>query len=761
MVYLGLKSMVFSKTRPVSLVLAAVLALTACGDDRTRPNALVNTPGNGAYWSGIVAEARLDAQQNPNKSEFRTALLSAVQGAEDFYLKSGRGYQSQNDMESAEGTFSKGLLVVPESQMLRDALEELKQLKQSRALMAQGKSSLQLGRTDRAVAQLEQALQLDPNNREALNLLNRAYGSSPIHTAPKPIRLKSSAAVTVNFRDADMKEAFLTLGKNYGLNTIFDSGLEDQDVTLYAENVSFDQAFRLMLKATGNHFRPMGDNSMLIFRDTPEGRASNTDFHVRTFYLESAPAEQMQALVERVFDVPNISASSQNNALTIRTTRQKLALADRLIRANDRAQAEVSLEVEILEFNRTKSENLGVNFGSQITISPPTVTLGDIRSGAADAQLASSVVTLPASSIQFFKQDVDARTLASPRIRTVSQKLATIHIGDRVPLRAATVLDANGQSRTSFEYRDIGIKLEVTPKVLLDNSTDVSLNLEVSSLGQNLGTADESAFSIGTRNIETNMVLNNNETAIIGGLIRGEERVSTQSVPGLGEIPVVGRLFQVRDGQGTRTDILLTLTPRIVKGWDIPSPADTEFFSGTGDRVGSENEFAFLDTGAPGGAVIRLDLDGNAKPAAAIPSPVVAVPSSLPQPTQAAVTGAATAPSLGFGSSVYEVADGNDLTIRVDAAGFSAGAKGDFRIRFNKNIVEVKSASGAGNSSVSFDNAAGEITVDGGNLGSGAAVATVTLTGKQAGLSYFLIEMTNPPAGSGAPNLGSAKIVAK
>lgn len=159
--------------------------------------------------------------------------------------------------------------------------------------------------------------------------------------------------------------------------------------------------------------------------------------------------------------------------------------------------------------------------------------------------------------------------------------------------------------------------------------------------------------------------------------------------------------------------------------------------------------------------MIRLDLDGNAKPAAAIPSPVVAVPSSLPQPTQAAVTGAATAPSLGFGSSVYEVADGNDLTIRVDAAGFSAGAKGDFRIRFNKNIVEVKSASGAGNSSVSFDNAAGEITVDGGNLGSGAAVATVTLTGKQTGLSYFLIEMTNPPAGSGAPNLGSAKIVAK
>jgi general secretion pathway protein D len=561
-----------------------------------------------------------------------------------------------------------------------------------------------------------------------------------------------------------MKEAFLTLGKNYGLNTIFDSGLDDANLSLYAEEVSFDQAFRLMLKASGNHFRPMGKNSVLIFKDSAEARAKNTDYHVRTFYLETAPSEQIRALVERVLEVTNVTANTENNSITVRTTREKLALADRLIRSNDRRLAEVSMEVEILEINRTKSENLGVDIGSQITIAPSSLTVGDLTNGGSRAKLDTSIVTLPASSIKFFKQDVDARTLASPRIRTVSQKPAAIHIGDRVPLRSATVLDANGQSRTSFEYRDVGIKLEVTPKVLLDNTVDVALNLEVSSLGQNLGTADESAFSIGTRNVETNMVLNDNETAIIGGLIRDEERATKQTVPGLGEIPLIGKIFQVRDGQGTRTDILLTLTPRIVKGWDIPSPADTEFYSGTGSRVGSQNELEFLSDGAPGGAVIRLDINGKATAkASTLASPVTKAPTKQNAPTTTANT---AKPRIGFNKPIYEIASGSDTKIRASISGFEQGKQVAFRIRFNKDIVQVKSASqksGSG-ADIKFDNSQGLITVS--NLQSKttaqSVIGDIVMVGKKAGLSYFIVEGDDSlNSGSSKSVTGSAKIVVK
>ncbi len=739
-----------------------LFTVSACEEDRTRPQSLVAAPQDGSQWPSIVASARNKVSTSPDKGEYRTALLSAIQSAEDYYISAGRRMLDEGDIASAEGVFSKGLLVVPESQALRSEMEDIKDKKKSNALMSQGRSSLKLGRNERAISQLEEALQYNPNNREALRLLNNAYGSTSIHTAPKPIRLKSSAPVTVNFRDADVKEAFLTLGKNFGVNIIFDAGLEDSEVTLYADRVSFDQAFKLMLKASGNHFRPMGQNSVLIYKDNAESRAANSDFHVRTFYLESAPAEQIRALIERVLDVQNVNANVENNSITLRATREKLALADRLIRSNDRGTAEVSLEVEILEVNRTKSENLGVEYGSQITISPPTLTRGQIRNGEASTALNSSVVTLPATSIKFFKQDVDARTLASPRIRTVSQKQATIHIGDRVPLRAATVLDSNGQTRTSFEYRDIGIKLEVTPKVLLDKTVEVNLNLEVSSLGQNLGTAEESAFSIGTRNVTTNMVLNDSETAIIGGLIRDEERATVQKVPGLGEIPLIGQLFQVRDGQGTRTDILLTLTPRIVKGWDIPSPADTEFYSGTGSRVSSENEFAFLDDGAPGGAVIRLDLSGTSSTAQpAKLSPVVAAPkvegTTAPKPT------ISVKPKIGFSRAIYNVGLEGTQTIELTPSGLTDTLSGGFNIRFNKEIVNIASAKTTGGASadVSIDNATGLISILNMTASGDAALLSFEVEGKKAGLSYFLIENIDATHAGAAPEFGSAKIVAK
>lgn len=756
----------FSRLFNIAALSLALIGLSACNVGTT-VGPLNPGAGNSDNWSQTVASARNRLSQDPNSSEARTGLLSAIQGAEDHYIQLGRDYLIDGDVASAEGAFSRGLLVTPESEQLRSELEGIENLKLSQTIMNEGRASLRAGNIERAVTLLERALEANPDNRDALALLNQAYGSAPIHTAPTPIRLRSSSPVTVNFREADMKEAFLTLGRNYGLNTIFDSGLQDRDITIYAERVSFDQAFNLMLQASGTRFRKLNDNSVLIYADTPEARAENEDYHVRTFYLEAMPAEQIRQLIEQVLDVRTVTANADNNSVTLRATRDKIALAERLIRANDRRVAEVSLEVEILEVNRTKSENLGVDFGSQITISPPQTTVGGLFDGTPD--LSTSVVSLPATSIRFFKQDVDARTLASPRIRTLSRRPATIHIGDRVPLRSATVLDANGQSSTSFEYRDVGIKLQVTPRVLLDNSVEVLLKLEVSSLGQNLGTTDESAFSIGTRNVETNMILHDSETAIIGGLIRDEERVSTQRVPGLGDIPVVGRLFQIQDGQGTRTDILLTLTPRIVQGWDVPSPADTDFFSGTGANVTSQNEFSFMSDGAPGGAVIRLDLDGSGSNQNSRPvSPVETVPASVPAvPTNTvptlATSATTTTPSIGFNRSIFEVpVDSDGFSIPVLGSGLSQQGPSQVRIRFNKEIIEIRSADRTGNSSASFtiSNAEGyvDVTVAAGASGEEMVLGTMQVVPISAGLSYLTLEGVE---GAEGVAMDSARVVVR
>ena len=145
--------------------------------------------------------------------------------------------------------------------------------------------------------------------------------------------------------------------------------------------------------------------------------------------------------------------------------------------------------------NRSKSERLGLDFGTySLTAavpSPGTVPLsGSIR----EAIRSTATLTVPPLTFRFFKQDVDAKILANPKIRVLNGRAAKIHIGDRVPLRAATIVDATGQTRTTFDYKDIGIRLTVEPMIYLDNSSMLKLGLEVSSLGENLGTPNEPAF---------------------------------------------------------------------------------------------------------------------------------------------------------------------------------------------------------------------------------------------------------------------------
>ena len=465
----------------------------------------------------------------------------------------------------------------------------------------------------------------------------------------------------------------------------------------------------------------------------------------------------MGDLIARSIGVETVSVNPEARTVTIRDTRERVAMAEQLVNANDRAPAEVVMEVEILEVNRSKSEQLGLDFGSQIALATPTVDVREFNSldDIADA-VNTSALSLPAVTLRYFKQDVDAQTLANPSIRTVDGDEALIHIGDRVPLRSSTIQDATGQTRTTFDYRDVGIKLTATPQIRLDRSVAIDLTLEVSSLGQNLGTADEPAFAIGTRNIATRMVLDDGETAIIGGLIRDEERASVQRVPGLGNISRVGQLFRSRDRSATRTDIVLTLSPRIVRGRDIAGLPDAQFFSGNGQRVSADPNVDFVASQAGTMPVIRLDMSGRTDlraglrmPAASAPAPAAAAPASgaaarpaLPAPGTAPAAAPAGRPGLSFGDRSFEMVRGAEARIPVMGENLPEEG-GRVRIRFRPDLVEVTAVEGAeGN----VDNRAG--TVDLLFTGGGAGereVGLLTFSARKPGLSYLILS-----AGQGA-----------
>lgn len=727
----------------VFLCTMTLLALAACEFEDLSPAAppaermIANND-----WIGAIQYYRSALSENPGSVDLRQGYLSVAERAVDHYSTQAKRYADLNDLSAAEAQLNAGLFVVPDSQLLQNEMDRVRDMKRARAVFRDAVASERLGRRTAAIGQLENALSLDPNYTEALDLLDRLNDAMTQQQGIRPIRLRTGAPVTLNFKDAPFKDAMVALGQAYGVNIIFDAQVPNTPVTVFAENVSFVQAFELMLKSNRSFYRRLGKNSVVIALDTPDGRAEYEDYVVRTFFLQSIGAQQMGDLLTQSLGLENVSVNDDAKTVTVRDSRERIALAEQLVTVNDRALAEVVMEVEVLEINRTKSEQLGLDLGREITVTPSrTLRVRDVNSTSdISTAIGNSVVRLPEASFRYLKQDLDAKTLANPRIRTLNKREASILIGDRVPLRSSEVDDPTGQTRTTFEYQDVGVSLTVTPEVQLNNSVLVKLTLDVSSLGQNLGTESQPAFAIGTRTVTTEMMLEDTETAVIGGLIRDEERDTIRKVPGLGAIPRIGRVFQSRDGEGTRTDILLTLTPRILRGLDVPARPQTEFFSGTGNRVTTERPLDFL--ASQSGATlptIRLDLAGAPSPRAGVSLPT---PGPI-RPASAAATSGTGLATLGFTRSSYNVDAGETVEAVITAEGFPDTFSGTAIIRYRPNLLEAVRVTSPLGLSHQIDSARGEIQLE---LtpdvagGSSKEIARISLKGLKTGLSYLIFE---------------------
>jgi general secretion pathway protein D len=564
-------------------------------------------------WLKAVLEYRKAVAKNPGDVGLRSRLKQTELKAADYYYQQGLKFVERNDIDGAIVQFQQGLVAKPDHSKLVQTMNDVMVRKEATELYQQALNSLEVGMTDEAIHLLEQALEKHPDYQKAKKILERLVMQREERTSDK-LALSSTEPVTLNFRKTDIKTAFEFIAKSFGINVIFDSELKKTSVSLFAKDVTFEQALHLMLTTTKTFYRRLGPNSILIAPDTKDKRGQYEDYIIRIFQLKTTKAKDMATIIKSVLSLKKITINESLNTLIIRDTKDALALCEKIILANDRKPAELILDVEILEVNRTKTEQLGFDFGSEITLSHEPFT------GSWSNAFRSGVVTLPLVSFNYFKQDVDAKTLANPKVRVIDDKPAKIHIGDRVPLRASTVLDATGQTRTTYEYRDIGIKLTVLPEIHVDNSVTVKLGLEVSTLGSNLGTTDEPAFSIGTRNADTFMLLRDGETAILGGLIRDEDRNTLQRVPGLGDIPVVGYLFSQTDNTTSRTDVLLTITPRVVRSWDFPHKRDSEIFSGTEKALSTQPLFAYMDKQADEAKGPSISLESQDKADFAVPS---------------------------------------------------------------------------------------------------------------------------------------------
>ena len=425
--------------------------------------------------------------------------------------------------------------------------------------------------------------------------------------APPTLKASYAKPLTLEFRDTPLRTVFEVMSRSSGLNFVLDKDVRtDTKITIFVRETSIEDLLRLILTTNQLERKVLNDNSVLIYPNTPAKAKDYVDLVTRSFYLANADVKQAQTMVRGLVKTKDTFIDEKLNLLVIKDTPDAVRLAERLIDSLDIAEPEVMLDVEVLEMSRSKLRELGLRFPDQVgyglltpstsstivngNVTQSSTTLGGaLAAGYIDLNNTSgltSFVANPGLMLNLKNQVGDGNMLANPRIRVKNREKAKIHIGDKLPV-FTTTSTANVGVSASVAFLDVGLKLDVEPNVYLDDEVGIKVGLEVSSVVKEVsGPAGSQAYQIGTRTAATVLRLKNGETQVLAGLISDEERSSANRLPGLGDIPVLGRLFSSQSDSKNKTEIILLITPRIVRNLAQPQGAGVNVPAGSDSLVG-------------------------------------------------------------------------------------------------------------------------------------------------------------------------------
>jgi len=543
-------------------------------------------------YPAAVKELGQATQLAPENVEFRRDWLRARETSTNLLLQRAGVALARGERSNVQKDYEQVLQYDPENARARAGLERLAALERADADVQSARAAIKASDYMKAAELVDSALRRAPAHPDALALHGDllARNAQPSIASPmlgaayrKPINLE--------FRDASLKIVFDALSRTTGINFIFDRDVKvDQRTTVFLNQTSLDDAIDVILSTGQLEKKVLNASSVLIYPNTPAKLKDYQDLAVRTFYLANIEAKQAASMLKTMLKLKDVYVDDKYNFLMLRETPEAIALAEKLIRLQDLEEPEVMLEVEVLEINRTRLINAGVQWNSQLTLTPlgttasapvnntstSTVRLSDLR----NLDSSQIGITLPSATINLQKTDGDANLLANPRIRVRDREKAKIMIGDKVPV--VTTTSTNTFVTENIQYLDVGLKLEVEPDIHLRDEIGLKLGLEVSSLVSSVKTSNGSAaYQIGTRNFNTALRLKDGETQILAGLINDEDRTSGNRVPLLGDFPILGRLFGSQSDSRQKTEVVLSITPHLVRNIQRRDPAAESFWSGT------------------------------------------------------------------------------------------------------------------------------------------------------------------------------------
>ncbi len=525
------------------------------------------------------------------------ASLSVCGCATNGALRAGEKAERAQDFDRAVVDYTAAVKAQPDDRNARGALQRAR-IRASQEHFFAGRRLSAAERHEQAVVEYQLASELNPSDaqaetalRETRQLLRNKVsvsrgGRTELQTLldrtrdlpPPGLDLPDDATLpdSLLFSQASSRAVYTAIARFSGLNIVFDTTFRDATLSIDLRKATLANALASVAAATRTFYRVTAQRTITIIPDTPAKRREYEESVVKTFYLSNADIKEVIDLLRIVVDIRQISPITSTNAISLKDTPERIAAATKLIAAIDKARPEVIIDVELLEVDRTRLREYGLGLASPgspgiagtADVNKPDLTLEGLRTLTASGVALAGV---PGIYYRLLKNDTSTRTLANPQLRTSEGIAAQARFGERVPIPVTTFAPiasggVNQQPITSFNYENIGVNIDIVPRMHHDDEVSLTLKIALSSIsGEGFGGLP----TFGNREISTTIRLKDGETNMLAGLIRDEERTTLSGVAGLSDLPIIGRLFANNHRQTQQTDIVLTLTPHIVRVLDL------------------------------------------------------------------------------------------------------------------------------------------------------------------------------------------------
>ncbi len=652
------------KTSAILLVagLAAVLAGCAAGKAFSRGEAAMRA----GDLDTAVAAYRTAVQADPQNASYKIALQRAMLASSRAHMERAKTYEQMDQLEAALGEYKLAAENDPTNRLAASKVIDLERTLRERAEAARPKPAIQVARERaRAAAQ------------------------------PPPLFNFNTPLARISFNNSPLREILGFIASSTGISITYDRGYQDRNYTVTLEGATLEQALNQILSVNQLSYKVLSERSILIFEDNAQKHQQYDDQVIQTFYLSNADATELAQLLSQAFRPPGIpvqpaiAPNKAQNSITIRATAPVVSIFEKLIQQNDKPRAEIVVDVEIMEVNRQRVKQYGLNLSdyalggifspevspngaSSTTTTPPVTTPGVPTTGGTTSTPAtrgmaptalgaagSAVVppfnlntitrgistadfytAVPTAVVKFLESDTNSKLVAKPQLRGAEGTKLTFKVGDQIPVISTSYLPvasggAGQNPLSSYNYKDVGVTVEMTPRVTLENEILLDLDVINNSRSSDVVIGGINIPSFGNREVNVRLRLRDGESNLLAGLLREDERKSLQGFPGAIHVPVLKQLFSGNDESIQQTDIVMLITPHIVRGPDI-TEADLKPI-----YIGSQQTFSL------GGAPPLLATPPSEAAPAQTPNPATVTPQigqQTPQGTIAVPAGASPVP---------------------------------------------------------------------------------------------------------------------